>query len=421
MAAVTVREAELSTSDASLSTAERATLSKLDVNHDGRVSASEVASFVAKKRADRAWLVGALSVLVALLAISCVRRARARGERRQPRPLTAPRPPTPPPPSYVAVGGIVFYVIRLTKDTKAVGTELTNTDGDTLHVMSTTATSVTTGLTSLLADGAFAGLQSVTAVTANDGSLTLGLSGFARSGVNVIFFTTSAAVPTLILSPTTLTLGPDASATAVAALGGGAATGGSGRLLNYVDNSCKQGAGKCASYVSSKLAPNGLNLLCPAGAFFKPYDCNALGNCATSNNGFVGRCRTCPTGQYTNDVKCTGSTLGTMGDKTPCHTVGGCTAIPAGSYAVSVIFSGTDNLWSNTVTITSASELTGKYSGAGVQNIAPCPVNFYCPGATTSSTGDVTVLDTVFKVACPSTKPFSSAGAKSASECRATA
>jgi len=338
------------------------------VNHDGKVSAAEVANFVAKKRADRARLVAALSVLVVLLAVS-----------------------------YVAVGGIVFYVVKLIKDTQVTAGELTDTSGETVHVMSTAKTSIATGLTSNLADGAFEGLQSVTATTTSGTSVTLGLSGYARTGSVVTLFTTSAAVPTLVLTATSLSLGADASAAALAALGiapgTSSSSAGGGRRLSYSQLATCSSDTTCASYIfATKSSGN----VCPAGAYY-------CLKCASSNNGGLGRCVTCPTGTYVNAAACTGAAAGTAGDTTKCHAVTSCSSIIAGYIGVSGVYSGSSaSSWYTTSALTT-------YTAAGVQSVSACPAGsyatslagstptaclmctatsgFYCPAATATAGG----------------------------------
>jgi hypothetical protein len=101
--------------------------------------------------------------------------------------------------SYVAVGGIVYFVVHLIKDTQASGTELTDTRGNTLHVLSTAATASTTALSALDTDNVFADLVSAT-LPIGDTDVTLKISGHARaSAESVVLFTTSSAIPTLVL------------------------------------------------------------------------------------------------------------------------------------------------------------------------------------------------------------------------------
>ena len=239
------------------------------------------------------------------------------------------------------------------KDTQVVGTELADTNGNTLHVMSTEATTVATGLSSLDSDNNFVELQSVSITTPSGGSLTLGLSGFARTGGDVTLFTTSAAVPTLTLSGTTLSLGADASATALAAIGAGnagnASTG--GRMLT-TESGCSAGS-NCASF---KVFVNG-QVKCPAGTYKEKI-----------NN--ADRCSTCKTNQYLNHINCASNPPNTVF----CHTSTACTAIPLGAYGTYGIHSiGTANAnWA----VTSGTALESKL-GAGLQKIAYCSAGTY--------------------------------------------
>ena len=162
--------------------------------------------YVRAKQADKKRLVVAITALVVLLCLS-----------------------------YVAVGGIVFYVIKMTKDTRvaAGSTELTDTSGNTLHVMSTTAMTVTSAVSSLDSDNVFEDLQSVS-LNIGVAPLTLKSAGFLRvSPGHVLLFTASAAIPVLELKDTTLSPGPGASEAVLALVKNATASGGSRGLASY--------------------------------------------------------------------------------------------------------------------------------------------------------------------------------------------
>jgi hypothetical protein len=145
--------------------------------------------------------------------------------------------------SYVAVGGIVFYVIKMTKDTQvaAGSTELTDTSGNTLHVMSTTTTTVASAVSSLDSDNVFQDLQSVS-LDLGGTPLTLKMAGFARATPgSVLLFTTSAAIPVLELKDTTLSPGPGASAAVLALFASSATASGGSRLLTSTCSSTTAG------------------------------------------------------------------------------------------------------------------------------------------------------------------------------------
>jgi hypothetical protein len=73
-------------------------------------------------------------------------------------------------------------------------------------------------LLSDLADGAFDELKSASLRFASGATLKLSVSGFSRLDGIVTLYSTSAAVPTLVLNQTTLSLGADASTAALTAL-----------------------------------------------------------------------------------------------------------------------------------------------------------------------------------------------------------
>ena len=167
--------------------------------------------YVRSKQAGKRRLVVAITALVVLLCIS-----------------------------YIAVGGIVWYVIMMTKDTQVAqgSTQLTNTAGNTLHVMSTINTATSTTLSSLDSDNVFADLLTTT-LTIGGMPIKLNIAGFTRSSTVVLLFTTSAAIPVLVLSGTTLSPGPGVSTSITALLEASAATISTGARALATSGQCK--------------------------------------------------------------------------------------------------------------------------------------------------------------------------------------
>ena len=265
--------------------------------------------------------------------------------------------------SYVAVGGIVYYVIKMTKDTQASGTELTDTAGNTLHVMSTAATATTSALSALDTDNVFADLVSAT-LPIGGTLVNLKISGHARASTeSVILFTTSSAIPTLVLNGTNLFVGPGASATVLALLGNASSAavsaGGDGGA-RALASACA-GTGECQSYVS---AAGSANKRCPAGAFYAPAQA---------------RCLTCPPGRYRS---CTGTAKATDS----CHNATSCAQMPPGHYATLMVDAAAGSSAWYTIPKYGANDLTPLaatsiiYLSAGVQALAPCPPGTFNAG-----------------------------------------
>ena len=175
--------------------------------------------YVRSKKADKKRLVVAITALVLLLAIS-----------------------------YIAVGGIVWYVIKMTKDTQVAkgSTQLTDTAGNTLHVMSSINTATSTALSSLDSDNAFNNLVSAT-LSIGGMPIKLNIAGFARSATVVLLFTTSSAIPVLVLSGTTLSPGPGVSDSISALLTASAATISTGARALETSGTCTSSAGSCVA------------------------------------------------------------------------------------------------------------------------------------------------------------------------------
>ena len=349
----------ISLADASLTAAEKEALSSIDKDGSGivcvycahlpgrgagpawapplltppplpRRTKEEILQFVLSKKSAQKRLVVAIAALVLLLCVS-----------------------------YVAVGGIVWHVIKLTKDTQASGTELTDTRGNTLHVLSTAATATTPALSALDTDNVFADLVSAT-LPIGATEVTLKISGHARaSAESVLLFTTSSSIPTLLLSGSVLSPGPGASASVLALLGN-ASSGGSGGGARALASLC-DGAGVCQSYLS---AAGNANKRCPAGTSYAPAK---------------SRCLTCPIGRYRS---CSGAAKATDN----CHNMTSCAKMPAGYHATLMIDSAAGASAWYTIPTYGLNDLTPLaatsiiYLSAGVQAIAPCPTGTFNAG-----------------------------------------
>ena len=236
--------------------------------------------------------------------------------------------------SYIAVGGIVFYVIKLTKDLQVSSgsdttrPQLTDTAGNTLHVMSTTSTVTTSQLSSLDSDNVFENLLSAS-LDIGGTPVTLKVAGFARSKGSVMLFTTSPAIPIVVLTGTELAPGPGVSDSTTTAL--------------FAANITSSGSRR--SFVS---AGSGY-FMCPAGTYY-----------ATANS----RCNICSPGKYTSCPN-----AATFSTNCLATSVEACTWIEAGYYASKLIYSASSAWFSTSDVVT--------YPAAGAQAIAACGFGTY--------------------------------------------
>ena len=151
----------------------RKVMVELDADNSGKISASEIKNFVTNKnkQVQRMVLIGAALFLLLVGSIA-------------------------------VIGGVTYYTVQVSKETKALGTDLVSaTTGETLHVMSTEALTPVSEVHAGYGDEFFNSLSAVTLSPQGTASMTLHVVGFLRDeSNNVRLLTPSATVPCLFFN-----------------------------------------------------------------------------------------------------------------------------------------------------------------------------------------------------------------------------
>lgn len=150
----------------------RKVMVELDTDNSGKVSASEIKTFVQGKNAQvrRLLLIGAAAFLLLVGSIA-------------------------------VIGGVTYYTVQVSKETKALGADLVSaTTGEKVHVLSTEASWAADEVHAGFADDFFSALSTVT-VSQGTASVKLHVVGFLRDAAsNVRVLTPSATVPCLFFN-----------------------------------------------------------------------------------------------------------------------------------------------------------------------------------------------------------------------------
>jgi hypothetical protein len=227
--------------------------------------------------------------------------------------------------------------------------------------MSTTSTITHDSLSAVNSDDAFQHLLSVS-INVGGATLNLGVSGWARVPPSVYIFTTSAAIPVLIIAnDATLSIGPGASTELLASLDPIISspslyedtnlTLSERRQLNVVSG-CTGGYANCQTYTASSTITAAR---CLIGTFYRATDKT---------------CRTCLSGYYLLPSKCNANA-----PLTKCHSETACTKVPAGYWATGFVYSNSLTGWAYDNTNGACfRHTTGAYS------INICGAGTYSPG-----------------------------------------